>query len=84
MADHRGPDMVQVGLKKASIRFRNPQHILVRSGVDVDVLILPVPFGILQEGRAAHDISECNDVAHNRHGQVLQQNMGGAESQCPE
>ena len=30
MADHRGPDMVQVGLKKASIRFRNPQHILVQ------------------------------------------------------
>ena len=33
MADHRGPDMVQVGLKKASIRFRMPQQMLVRSGL---------------------------------------------------
>ena len=33
IADHRGPDMVQVGEKKASIRLRKPQHMLVRSGL---------------------------------------------------
>ena len=33
MADHRGPDMVQVGEKKASMRLRTPQQMLVRSGL---------------------------------------------------
>ncbi len=71
----QGPDMVQVGLKKASIRFRMPQQMLVRSGLTSISSSRREALGVLQEGRAADDIAEGNDVADDGHGQGPDQNI---------